>query len=148
MELLEVFLAELHANDIALCRGCAHGRGHNACARNHGSAESLIIGREICSAKEAPRRQNPKGVRRAIRRPSNMGKTKEPLTKWTLQMGLCKCGHAGGPNRPGIEIRTKHHPRIDVGHGACSVIGCDCQQFTWAGWVGKSRAAIARAKGE
>lgn len=28
MELREVFEAELHANDIALCRGCDHGRGH------------------------------------------------------------------------------------------------------------------------
>lgn len=28
MDFREVFLAELHSNDIALCTGCEHGRGH------------------------------------------------------------------------------------------------------------------------
>lgn len=42
---------------------------------------------------------------------------------------MCKCGH------PGDGIISQHHNSyggLGPGHGACKMVGCDCQQFTWA----------------
>ena len=67
--------------------------------------------------------------------------------KPVLKMGLCRCGHAGGPNPEGLSFKTKHRPRFGVGHGSCAVIGCSCRQYTWVGWVGRTKAAINKALG-
>ena len=40
----------------------------------------------------------------------------------------CTCGHVGdGPNSQHLGL---------MGHGACSVKGCDCQKFTWSEFLG------------
>jgi hypothetical protein len=50
---------------------------------------------------------------------------------WNNPKSACACGHDGdGPHSAhGSEFR------FSIGHGPCKVVGCDCKQFTWAGWL-------------
>lgn len=43
---------------------------------------------------------------------------------------ICKCGHVGDGT-----ISQHHGSVIAPGHGGCKVEGCNCIQFTWAGWT-------------
>jgi hypothetical protein len=53
---------------------------------------------------------------------------------------MCKCGHSGdGPE-------SQHDPRYAEGHGPCHVEGCDCEQFTWAGWTIYGQRLVDEAK--
>lgn len=53
----------------------------------------------------------------------------ERPTDPNLPKSMCGCGHTGdGPN-------GDHKPRFAEGHGACTVAGCTCRQFTWARWL-------------
>ena len=55
---------------------------------------------------------------------------------WVRQEGylgprsLCRCGHEG-------DGYPSHHESYNgsAGHGVCSVEGCDCNQFTFAGFT-------------
>jgi hypothetical protein len=52
---------------------------------------------------------------------------------------VCSCSHTGdGP-------KSEHADGIQRGHGACTVAGCLCQQFSWAHWTLPFSAALARA---
>jgi hypothetical protein len=52
---------------------------------------------------------------------------------------VCVCGHSGdGPN-------SAHRANVGGladGHGACTADGCDCIQFSWAGWTLEFRKAL------
>lgn len=42
----------------------------------------------------------------------------------------CECGHTGdGPESQHLGIAPR------AGHGACTVDGCGCERFRWAGWL-------------
>lgn len=42
---------------------------------------------------------------------------------------VCVCGHTGDG------FNSEHEDSIVGGHGSCTVEGCDCQQFTWGGFL-------------
>ncbi len=48
-----------------------------------------------------------------------------PLPK--EKVGKCACGHSGDAQF------SDHEDRVQFGHGACKL--CDCEQFTWVGWI-------------
>ena len=54
---------------------------------------------------------------------------------------ICTCGHTGdGPN-------SEHGAKVlPNGHGACLVEGCDCRQFTWAGFTPEFQEELDRDK--
>jgi len=41
------------------------------------------------------------------------------------RLGTCACGHTGNTED------SHHGSRFALGHGACQVNGCGCEQFTW-----------------
>ena len=48
---------------------------------------------------------------------------------WMDPKSHCECGHLGdGPH-------SEHTGRL--GHGACQVVGCPCQRFSWARFTDK-----------
>jgi len=46
---------------------------------------------------------------------------------------ICQCGHSGdGPDSD--HATDKGMMNLAPGHSRCTVPGCDCQRFTWAGF--------------
>jgi hypothetical protein len=43
-------------------------------------------------------------------------------------VGVCKCGHTGD-----TENSQHMDTALEKGHGKCVV--CDCERFTWVGWI-------------
>ena len=53
-------------------------------------------------------------------------------------MSICTCGHTGdGPN-------SQHDDRYGIGHGACTVEGCNCKQFTWDRFIEEEKDILSR----
>ena len=51
---------------------------------------------------------------------------------------ICTCGHTGdGPN-------SQHADRYGIGHGACTVEGCNCKQFTWDRFIEEEKDVLSR----
>lgn len=50
----------------------------------------------------------------------------------------CTCGHIGD------KFNSEHQDTLAGGHGACKL--CDCQRFTWAGFVADKQAHTKQAK--
>lgn len=51
---------------------------------------------------------------------------------------ICRCGHAGDADvgRTALMTAKKEVQHAGVlGHGPCTVKGCDCVKFTWASWA-------------
>ncbi|MEE8503990.1 MAG: hypothetical protein V3T26_06025 [candidate division NC10 bacterium] len=55
---------------------------------------------------------------------------------WPGAKSLCSCGHTGD----GSDSAHKDSP--EVGHGACLIPGCPCNNFTWARWMTAFEAAL------
>jgi hypothetical protein len=51
-------------------------------------------------------------------------------------ISVCTCGHQGD--------RIPGDHAGGIGHGSCTVSGCICQQFTWAGFTPAYEAALAK----
>jgi len=53
---------------------------------------------------------------------------------------ICTCGHTGdGPDS------DHSSSRLVLGHGRCTVPGCQCQQFTWRAWTPEFQEKINEA---
>jgi hypothetical protein len=46
---------------------------------------------------------------------------------------LCVCGHIG--DCPESDHKDS---KLELGHGKCTVKGCDCQRFIWKGFLDES----------
>lgn len=59
---------------------------------------------------------------------------------------ICTCGHSGdGPDSDhgsDNEILSQVCP----GHGRCTVPGCECERFTWAGFLPKFEQQLAKER--
>ena len=64
---------------------------------------------------------------------------KQLCSTWRGPKSVCTCGHLGDGS-------DSDHGPFD-GHGACRVEGCDCQQFTWAGWNEQFQGALDQLSG-
>ncbi len=53
---------------------------------------------------------------------------------------LCACGHTGDGEG------SQHADRFQVGQGRCTMIGCDCEQFTWKQLTKKFEHFLERSK--
>lgn len=69
-------------------------------------------------------------------------KRRELLAKFQGARSLCTCGHTGDLGVGDLALLSDHEGVI--GHGACTVEGCSCAKFTWAGYVPALEAALER----
>lgn len=50
---------------------------------------------------------------------------------------MCACGHTGDGGNSQHETGG-----FQQGHGACTVDGCHCIQFTWDGWLPEAKLKL------
>lgn len=70
-------------------------------------------------------------------------KRRELLAKFQGARSLCTCGHTGDLGVGDLALLSDHEGVI--GHGSCTVEGCSCAKFMWAGYVPALEAALERA---
>lgn len=65
-------------------------------------------------------------------------KDQKNIQEWSKYnpKSVCYCGHTGDGGQ------SQHADNFQHGHGSCLVRGCDCKQFTWAGWTDKTKKAL------